>query len=443
MEKVENKKENKLIKIESLSPSKFLNIDLIKQNQQKLAAANPVIKIIDNASYKKSDTSRKALKKGRTTIQNSKKIDLEVLKNSLLTPLSNTYDEFVEITKPIEDEHETNCKVWEAKVKEEERIAAEKEALRKSNIQTKISDFQDTWSEKLTKLTYGEITAVEKEFEVLTNDLNLEEEYQEFQMEFSVKHQAIDERLKSSIKLLTENEEVRIENEKLTNYNDRLEILLSIGSKLSETGITLENIATETPSTFVSKESLKEMTNEAWEKCLLKFNKINIANEAKLLTDRSKKRVEEITKLAFILNKENESYDFELKDESKIECFFTVVKTASVELWNDLIKDWSNVIEEDKKPTPEPIAEIAVVDPIIEAVPVVKIPEVNTIPTSVPKKVPITFSGPTMVIGEDKLEKKLIGWDLVIFNFLKETEEPTVQGFTTFLINNYNPPTQK
>jgi len=89
-------KTTELISINDLKPANFLNIDLFRKNQEKLAKENPVIEIIDATTYKKSDASRKILKKGRTTLQNSKKTDLEALKNALINPLSKTYDDFAE-----------------------------------------------------------------------------------------------------------------------------------------------------------------------------------------------------------------------------------------------------------------------------------------------------------------------------------------------------------
>ncbi len=77
---------SELINIQELTPANLLNVDLFKSNQQKLIDNNPVVEIIDEATFKISDTSRKALKKGRTTTNNSKKIDIDALKNKILEP---------------------------------------------------------------------------------------------------------------------------------------------------------------------------------------------------------------------------------------------------------------------------------------------------------------------------------------------------------------------
>jgi hypothetical protein len=369
-----------LINIKDLTPSKIFNVDLFKENQKKLAKDNPIIEIVDEATYKKSDTSRKALKKGRTTLQNSKKIDLDEIKKVLVNPLSTTYDEIVEITEPLEKEHEKACKVWEEKVAEEERVAAVAETLRKTNIQTKISGFQDTWNDKLTKLDFEGIEAAKTALEEFNKTLNLEEDFQEFQIEFSVKHQAITDRLNSAVTLLTQNEETRLENEKLTTYNTRLEYLLSLGSKLTELGITLPAPDdSKSIAAFVSKENLKQMDAKNYAKVLKTFEVI-------------KKEIALIA-LAEITAKET-------------------LATAPIEI---------------------PVLES-------EVVPVVKIPAVNSIPTSIPST---QNNREPIIIRESKPENKLIGWDLVVFEFLKETQEGTVQELVDFLTKNYNPPTKK
>ena len=463
---IENPK-SELISIQDLTPANFLNVDLFKSNQQKLIDNNPVVEIIDEATFKISDTSRKALKKGRTTTNNSKKIDIDALKNKILEPLIATYDEIATMTQPLEELHDANCEAWKAKVAAKEKAEAQAEELRKTTIKNTISEFQDTWNDKLTKLDYSSIEAIETEFTKFTKDLVLED-FQEFQIEFSVKHQAVSDRLKSSVVLLTQNEETRLENERLTNYNTRLELLLTLGCTLSETGITLLNTTSETPSEFVSKENLKSMTAEAWEKCRDSFNKMNIANALKKLEDRSKSRVKQIKELSFTINKENESYDFELKDKSKIECFFSVVKSANEIHWNGLIKDWSLLIEEDKKPTPEIVKEE---DPITKTVlfsspndsgkgilnkientkeiPTVIIPAENIVvinaevisgsvtPTEPVKEKVVLTRKPIPTETETKKE----AWSPIVVEFFKTTmEPPTIQSFIDFLEENYNPP---
>lgn len=441
-----------LISIQDLTPANFFNVDLFKSNQQKLIENNPVIEIVDEATFKISDTSRKALKKGRTSTNASKKIDIDALKEKLLDPLTKTYDEIATMTQPLEDLHDANCEAWKLKVAAKEKAEAEAEELRKSTIKNTISDFQDTWNDKLTKLDYSSIEAIETEFSKFTENLVLED-FQEFQIEFSVKHQAVLDRLKSSITLLTQNEETRLENERLTNYNARLEILLSFGSTLSETGITLSNTATENPGLFISKENLKSMTDEAWEISRKSFREVNKANEAKKLEDRSKARVKQINELGFILNKGNESYDYELKDKSKVECFFSVIKSVNEFHWDDLIKDWIEVIKKDNEPVPEIKQEVPVVDTkklpeTVKETPTVKIPAENIIvtgakvvsvsPAQIPKEKPVAVK---TIPAEPEPENKNEGWSPIVFEFFNSiTEEPTIQIFINFLEENYNPP---
>jgi len=454
--------ETGLVSIKDLTPSHFLNVDLFKSNQQKLMDNNPVVEIIDEATFKISDTSRKALKKGRTTTNASKKIDIDALKEKLFDPLVKTYDEIATMTQPLEDLHNANCEAWKVKVAAKEKAEAEAEELRKSTIKDAISDFQDSWNDKLTKLDYSSIEAVETEFTKFTENLVLEE-FQEFQIEFSVKHQAILDRLKSSVILLTQNEETRLENERLTAYSERLEILLSLGSTLSELGITLVNTATETPSEFVSKENLKSMNDDAWYLVHKSFRKVYSANEAKKLEDRSKARIKQIKELSFTINKENESYDFKLTDKSKIECFFSHIKSANESHWDDLIKNWVEVIKKDNEPLPEAKEE----DPITKTVmfsspnisgkgilnqteiPVVKIPAENIVVTGA--KVVTGSVTPTEPVKEKVVltrkpiptdtETKKEGWSPIVVEFFKTTmEAPTIQSFIDFLEENYNPP---
>ncbi|TDD77084.1 hypothetical protein [Flavobacterium caseinilyticum] len=438
--------EKGLISIQDLTPANFLNVDLFKSNQQQLIDNNPVIEIVDEATFKISDTSRKALKKGRTTTNASKKIDIDALKNNILEPLIATYDEIATMTQPLEELHDANCEAWKAKIAAIEKAKAEAEELRKSTIKNTIAEFQDTWNDKLTKLDYNGIEALDAEFTKFTEDLVLED-FQEFQIEFSVKHQAVLDRLKSSVTLLTQNEETRLENERLLAYNVRLEALLFIGATISELGITLVNTATEDPSEFVSKENLKSMTVEDWNICCNSFIKVNKANEAKILEDRSKARVKQIKDLSFVLNKENKSYDFELKDKSKIECFFSHIKSGTDVHWNDLIKDWNLLIEEDKKPIPEPVEEIAAVIPkvSIPAENIVVIEAKVVVPATPiieqPKPIKVTAAATTI---EEPEEVILEGWPAIVLEYFNSAmEEPTLLSFLSFLEENYNPPTPK
>jgi hypothetical protein len=447
-EKTATAPETELISIKTLTPSKLFNVEVFRNNQKKLVQDNPIVQIVDDATYKKSDTSRKALKKGRTTLQNSKKIDIDEVKNIILTPLASTYDEITEITVSLEKEHEKACKDWEEKVAKEEKAKADAETLRKVNIQTKIKDFQDTWDETLSKLDFAGIEVAKKALATFDKTLDLED-YKEFQMEFSVKHQAITERLNASVKLLTENEEVKIENEKLNTYNARFETLVNLGSKTSDLGITLVNTSgTSTSSAFVSKESLKSMTAEAYDACLKKFNTVNERNIAKELADRTAKRTAELIVLGLIPNNDQEHYSYLLKDSVSLYVDFSFINESNDEDWNAKVKNCSYEIETDNLPTPEPIQkkvnDIAVVEPIIEAVPVV-IPTENVI-----KHTPIDTN-----TSFAKIEKgfpvntefipantKVLTWDDIHKKYMKNSPigEPV---FLAWLKENYNPPTKK
>lgn len=438
--------EKGLISIQDLTPANFLNVDLFKSNQQQLINNNPVIEIVDEATFRISDTSRKALKKGRTTTNASKKIDIDALKNNILEPLIATYDEIATMTQPLEELHDANCEAWKEKVAAIEKAKAEAEELRKTTIKNTISEFQDTWNDKLTKLDYSSIEAIETELTTFIGNLVLED-FQEFQIEFSVKYQAILDRLKSSVILLTQNEETRLENERLTNYNTRLEILLTLGCTLSETGITLLNTASSNPSEFVSKENLKNMDPEAWEICRDSFNKANIANHLKILEDRSKARVKQIKDLSFVLNKENKSYDFELKDKSKIECFFSHIKSGNDSHWDNLIKDWIQVIKKDNEPVPEPVEVIATVIPKVtipaENIVVIEAKVVTGADPVIEQPKPIKVPADIVTIEEQE-EVVPEGWSPIVLEYFNSAmEEPTLQSFINFLEENYNPPTPK
>lgn len=424
----ETTKTTDLISINDLTPANFLNIDLFRENQEKLAKENPVIEIIDATTYKKSDASRKILKKGRTILQNSKKTDLDALKNALINPLATTYDDFIEITKNIEDQHETNCKTWEAKIAEKARIAAEEEATRKTNIQNSITEFQDTWDKKLSGLDFEKLEAVEHEFELFNKTLDLKT-FQEFQMEFSVKHQAIAERLKSTVTLLSRNEEIRLENEKLNTYNARMETLLNLGAKISELGFTLPAPANEDKiiSCFVSKEKLKQVEDKEWNKTLASFQKVAELIQSKQQEQKLKRTNERVSKLVNLgIEREVIYQNIGWKEFGPL----------------GLLGCCENQTDEDFEITLTLVTSILAERNKIVETPAVVIKQPDTNVNSIEVIDPVIVSYDT--IDETKPEPTLSAWEEIFFDFLKTTEGPYgIESFASFLENNYHAPLKK
>jgi len=190
--------------------------------------ANPVVEVIDNASYELAKKSRTAVKTLRTSLEKEKKDVNDRIKNNVLLVVSNEYDSLIANVRNDENARQEPITIWEEK-KENERLEKLRlEQERVDNIKKSIQEFANHWNTKISLLTFVQLDEFETalgeafvnfdrgnlaEYEVLFDDQKLSI-YAYF--EAMVKHLTEQEEVRlEKIKLAEEREKQRVENEKI------------------------------------------------------------------------------------------------------------------------------------------------------------------------------------------------------------------------------------
>lgn len=179
------KKEVAVINFEEFSIAQLPELNGKKEEIKSIIDANPVVEVIDNASYELAKKSRTAVKTLRTSLEKEKKEVNDRIKKNVLEVVANEYDSLIADVKNSENARQEHVTSWEEK-KEAERLEKLRlEEERVLRIKKSISDFFNDWTQKINELTFSEIDSVEiwfgeslvnydkeslQEYEVLFND---------------------------------------------------------------------------------------------------------------------------------------------------------------------------------------------------------------------------------------------------------------------------------
>jgi len=186
----------------------------LKGKKEEIASvieANPIVEIVDNATYESAKKSRTAVRTLRTSLESEQKTVKKRIKENVLDVVDKEYDTLVLGVKSAEQSRQSPIDAWETKKEQEKQEKAFAEQQRIDGIKTKISDYVASWKEAFSFMVFGSIKEVYDNFHESNNTFN-KTALQEFDVLFDREISTLTELLDSKISTLKEQEQIRVDN---------------------------------------------------------------------------------------------------------------------------------------------------------------------------------------------------------------------------------------
>lgn len=186
----------------------------LKGKKEEIASvieANPIVEIVDNATYESAKKSRTAVRTLRTSLESEQKTVKKKIKEHVLDVVDKEYDTLVLGVKSAEQSRQEPIDAWEKKKEEEKQEKARLEQERIDGIKTKISDYVASWKEAFGFMVFGSIKEVSENFHESNNTFD-KTALQEFDVLFDREVSTLTELLDSKISTLKEQEQIRVDN---------------------------------------------------------------------------------------------------------------------------------------------------------------------------------------------------------------------------------------
>jgi len=182
-----------------------------KEEIASIIEANPIVEIVDNATYESAKKSRTAVKTLRTGLEKEQKDVKKKIKEHVLDVVDREYDTLVLGVKTAEQSRQEPIDVWEEKKEQERQEKARLEQERIDGIKAKIKFFSDSWTENINNLKFSEIAEVSKLFGSVV-DLFDKKSLEEFDVLFDREASNLAQLMQNKISTLQEQEQIRIDN---------------------------------------------------------------------------------------------------------------------------------------------------------------------------------------------------------------------------------------
>jgi hypothetical protein len=280
--KAKESTELQVINLDNLNPALLPELATFKEIQLKVVAENPFVEIIDTASRELAKKHRTARVSARTSLQNQDKLISSKL-NDAKTKVKGYIAELIAYTQPGEIEQQKEIDRDEAVLEEKRQEKARLEQQRVDNIKREINDYDASWKDTFSLMSFESIEKVSADFlESYTSyDLTILEEFEAL---FPAKIEELTQYLADKTSSLTEYENARLEKIRLEKEADELRIEKA---RLEE----LARIAEEA-------EAKAKKEREDFEKEKAEFAKQQAEAQAKLDADKKQKEQEEADRLA-------------------------------------------------------------------------------------------------------------------------------------------------
>jgi len=182
-----------------------------KEEIASIIEANPIVEIVDNATYESAKKSRTAVRTLRTSLESEQKTVKKKIKECVLDVVDKEYDTLVLGVKSAEQSRQEPIDVWEEKKEQEKREKAIAEQQRIDGIKTKISDYVASWKEAFGFMVFGSIKEVSDNFSESNTNFD-KTSLQEFDVLFDREVSTLTELLENKISTLEEQEQIRVDN---------------------------------------------------------------------------------------------------------------------------------------------------------------------------------------------------------------------------------------
>lgn len=204
-------KEVAVIDFEKFSVAQLPELQGKKEEIKGIIEANPVVEIIDNASYELAKKSRTAVKTLCTGLEGEQKTVKKRIKEFVLDAVDKEYDTLVLGARSALKERQEPITAWEDKKEQERLEKARLEQERIDGIKTKISVFFMDWSAKIGSLQFANLENLELEFKKSIEDYN-RNELQEFEVLFDDSLSNLTYMFSEKKANLVAQEQIRIDN---------------------------------------------------------------------------------------------------------------------------------------------------------------------------------------------------------------------------------------
>lgn len=189
------------------------------------------VEITDNTSYELAKKSRTGVRAIRTELQKEQKNVDKKIKEMVLVPVKQAYDQIIADVIVIEDQRQEEVTKWED-VKEQERLVkVELERKRVSEIKEKISDFKTFWENQINNITFEEITEFQDKYTKAVADFD-RASLEEFEVLFNDNFSALGFVLRTKIESLTTQNELKLERERLAEIQAEQNRVNAIKTKI-------------------------------------------------------------------------------------------------------------------------------------------------------------------------------------------------------------------
>lgn len=194
-----------------------------KEEIKLVIEANPIVEIVDNATFESAKKSRTAVRTLRTSLESEQKTVKKRIKENVLDVVDKEYDTLVLDVKTAEQSRQEPIDAWETKKENERKEKERLEQARIDDIKTRISDYVASWKEAFGFLVFANIKDVSDDFRESNNTFD-KTLLQEFNVLFDREISTLAELLDSKISTLKEQEQIRVDNLLLDEKNaeDRL-----------------------------------------------------------------------------------------------------------------------------------------------------------------------------------------------------------------------------
>ena len=210
-----------LIVLDKINPNQLPELANFKEKGFSLLKECSFIKIEDNLTYEIAKKHRTALKSYRTDVQKSEKAIKDKI-NSFKNKVQIVSAELIEITQIAENKQQSEITAWEDKKEQErlEKVRLEQERI--DGIKNSIKEFGEVWEKAFSLIKFENIEEAKSTFKESVSVVN-SSEFQEFEVLFTDKVSYLENVLYSKIKTLTEQEEIRLEQIRLTDERKKQE----------------------------------------------------------------------------------------------------------------------------------------------------------------------------------------------------------------------------
>lgn len=214
------KKEVMVIDFEKFSIQQLPELQGKKEEIKGIIDANPVVEIVDNASYELAKKSRTTVKTLRTGLQREQKEVNSRIKKNVLEVIANEYDSLIGEVLEKESERQEPITIYEAKKEEEKREKERLEQERIDGIKNSISEFKTIQSQFIETCVFDSINATKSLFEKQVADFD-RSSLQEYEVLFDDAVSYLTNLLESTISTLTEKENIRIAQLEIEKEKER------------------------------------------------------------------------------------------------------------------------------------------------------------------------------------------------------------------------------